>query len=131
MSITAQAEAQNTALKLVEQALNNAQAFGVSKDRLFETVKAAGVGNGQPTTLVEVQKPKPETLTIFTVWGVLPDSTLRLFGAVDGQTLDNEPMIWDGAKQACAGLVGPENVRVATTEVPLPLQLLKPIHQPT
>lgn len=130
MSITAQAESQNTAVKLVQQAIENAQAFGVSADRLYETVKEKGIGTGQPTTLVEIQKPTPDTLTIYTVWGILPDLTLRLFGAVDGPTLDNEPMIWDGAKQACAGLVGPENVRIATTEVPLPLQLLKPIHQP-
>lgn len=130
MSITAQAEAQNTAIKLVEQAIDNAQAFGVSKDRLFDTVKAKGVGNGQPTTLVEIEKPKPETITVYTVWGILPDHTLRLFGAVDGQTLDNEPIIWDSAKAACAGLVGSENTRIATVDVPLPLQLLKPIHQP-
>lgn len=130
MSITAQAEMQTTAIKLVEQSIDNAKALGVSRDRIFDAVRAQGVGTGQPVELVEVEKPKPEFLTIYTVWAVLPDHSLRLFGAVDGETLDNEPMIWDSLKAGAAGLVGKENVRVASTDVALPLNLLKPLHQP-
>lgn len=129
MSISNNAKSQTLAIKLVEQAVENALAFGVSKDRLFDAVREHGVGTGQPVEFLEVERPRPETLTIYTVWGTMPDRELRLFGAVDGKSLDNEPVVWDTIKSAASLVVGSENVRVAWVDVSLPLNLIKPIHQ--